>query len=206
MTGKITPPTHIHIEPQSGTAFRVARGQTIRIIDVAGEQVADLICFNADDPNEGLSAGHTTDYNSKLFLSTGDVLYSIRSRPMLTIVTDPVGRQVMLYAPCSQQMFEKTYGASTPHPNCLDNLAANLSQYAIKASQIAIPLNIFMNVEIEDNGSLSIKPPASTAGSYLELEAEMDLIVGVSACSAGLCNNFNCTAIDVEIYSRPSFG
>ncbi|MDX1435604.1 MAG: urea carboxylase-associated family protein [Anaerolineales bacterium] len=191
----------IHIEAQSGTAFRLEQGETVRVIDVEGEQVADLFCFAASDTDEKLSSGQTTDYSGKLYLSAGDALYSNRSRAMLTITGDTVGRHIMLYAPCSQPMFEKTYSASEPHPNCQDNLAASLAPYRIDASQITIPLNIFMNVQIAPDGSLAIKPPVSKSGSYLELRAEMDLIVGLSACSAGLCNNFKCTAIRAEIYS-----
>jgi uncharacterized protein YcgI (DUF1989 family) len=120
---------------------------------------------------------------------------------MFTIVADKVGKHIMLYAPCSQVMFEKSYGVTEAHPNCLDNLVNNLKSYGVQASQITIPLNIFMNIEIDREGEIKIKSPMSKAGDYIELRAEMDMIVGVTACSAGSCNNFEWTPIDVEIYS-----
>lgn len=196
------PVAHIHIPAQSGTALELKQGQSMRVIDVEGEQVSDLVCFSQNDLQEFLSAGHTTDYNEKLFLSTGDVLYSNRSNPMLTIEHDDVGRHPLLYAPCSQAMFERSYGAKEPHPNCHDNLLAGLGTFGITASQIPIPFNIFMNVTISEAGHINIKPPRSKAGDYIELKAEMDLIVGITACSAGACNNFHCTPIDVEIIDK----
>jgi uncharacterized protein len=194
------PVKQFRIEPQTGAAFTVARGQTLRIIDVAGEQVADLFCFSDGDIEERLSSGHTTDYNGKLFLSTGDTLYSNRSNPMFTIAADQVGRHIMLYAPCSQMMFESSYGVTDAHPNCLDNLIHNLRSYGARASMITTPFNIFMNVRIDQEGTIMIQSPASKPGDYIDLKAEMDMIVGVTACSAGLCNNFTWTPIDVEMY------
>jgi uncharacterized protein YcgI (DUF1989 family) len=130
---KINPPLPINrrrIEPKTGTALTIKKGQILRIIDVEGEQVSDQYCFAQNFLEECLSAGHTTDYNSNLFLSTGDILYSNRSNPMFTIVQDTVEGydHIMLYAPCSQAMYEINYGVTEIHPNCLDNPANNLSQ------------------------------------------------------------------------------
>ena len=189
------------VDPQSGLAFTLKKGEIIRIIDVEGEQVSDLFCFAKEELEEALSSGHTTDYNGKLFLSEGDILYSNRSNSMLTIVADQVGRNMMLYAPCSQVMFEKTYDVTEPHPNCLDNLHGNLEEYGVQESQITVPFNIFMNIELSPEGEITIKPPVSKAGNYIELRAEMDLVVGLTSCSAGLCNNFKWTPIDMEVYA-----
>lgn len=195
------PIRRFRIDPQTGAAFTIKQGQIIRIIDVEGEQVSDLFCFAKDEIKEYLSSGHTTDYNGKLFLSKGDILYSNQSNPMFTIVADQVGKHIMLYAPCSQEMFVKSYGVTEAHPNCLDNLVTNLKNFGIQASQITTPFNVFMNIEITREGEISIQSPKSKAGDYIDLQAEMDLIVGVTACSAGACNNFEWTPIDVEIYS-----
>ncbi len=191
----------IRIKPQSGTAFTIKQGQIIRVIDVEGEQVADLFCFAKDDVEEVLSSGHTTDYNGKLFLSTGDILYSNRSNPMFTITADHVGRHIMLYAPCSQAMFEKSYSVVEVHPNCLNNLITHLKDFGIGASQITVPFNIFMNIDISEQGEITIHSPMSKRGDFIDLRAEMDMIVGITACSASACNNFTWTSIDVEIYS-----
>ena len=181
-------------------AFTVQKDQVIRVIDIEGEQVADLVCFARQDTEEYLSSGRSIDYNEKLFLSTGDILYSNRSNPMLTITRDPVGRHDFLFAPCSREMFQLTYNIAEPHPNCLDNLAASLGPYGIRAFYIPTAFNIFMNVTITATGRVTVQPPLSQAGDYIDLRSEMDLIVGVSACSAGKCNNFHCTPIRVEIY------
>ena len=194
------PIKRFHIDPQSGIAFTIKQGQLIRIIDVEGEQVSDLFCFAQGEIEEHLSSGHTTDYNGKLFLSKGDTLYSNRSNPMFTIIDDQVGKHIMLYAPCSQVMFEKSYGVAEAHSNCLDNLVSNLKNYGIQTSDITIPFNIFMNIKISKQGKITIQSPLSKAGDFIELRAEMDMIVGVTACSAGSCNNFKWTSIEVEMY------
>ncbi len=195
------PINRLRIEPQSGFGFSIKKGQTVRVIDVNGEQVADLFCFAEDEIKEFLSSGHTTDYNSKIYLSVGDILYSSRSNPMFTIVEDQVGRHIMLYAPCSQKMFKKSYGVTDKHPNCLDNLVTNLERFGVQASQITVPFNIFMSIDVSEEGEIEIQSPKSKAGDYIELRAEMDMIVGVTACSAGACNNYRWTPIDVEIYA-----
>jgi len=200
MSNPVNPGTQFLIKPQTGVAFAVQKGQTIRVIDVDGEQVADLVCFARQDPQEYLSSGRSIDYNEKLFLSTGDMLYSNRSNPMLGIIRDPVGKHDFLFAPCSQEMFQLTYHTTAPHPNCLDNLAAALAPYGIRAFQISTAFNIFMNVAITTAGRVIVRPPLSKAGDFIDLRAEMDLIVGVSACSAGKCNNFRCTSIKVEVF------
>lgn len=188
------------IPSQSGVAFKISAGQILRVIDEEGGQVSDLVCFNALAPDEHFSSGRTVDYNNKLFYTTGDVLYSNRSQPFMTIISDKVGGHTCLYAPCSREMFQKTYGVSGYHPNCLDNLNKHLAKYSLNADMIAAPFNIFMNVAIAENGKLTVLPAKSKPGDFMELRAEMDLIAAVTACSAGTCNNFNCTGIIVEVY------
>ncbi len=192
--------SRIELPAQTGTAFIVEKDQTLRIIDLEGEQVADLVCFARRNVNEQLSAGRSIDYNEKILFSTGDILYSSLSRPMLTIVDDHVGCHPMLYAPCSQEMFRLSYGDTAPHPNCQDNLAKNLEPFGLRSSQIPTPLNLFMNVSISEQGRLGIHSPRSVAGDHVDLLAEIDLVVAISACSAGACNNYRCTGIAVEIY------
>ncbi len=195
------PIARYHLEPQTGTAFTVRKYQSIRIIDVEGEQVADLTCFAGHDTDEYLSSGRTIDYNEKIFPTTGDILYSNLSNPMLAITDDPVGKHDFLFAPCSREMFRLTYGERDPHPNCLDNLAQSLGPFGIRASQIPIAFNIFMNTTISAIGAITVESPVSRAGDYIELQAQMDLIIGVTACAAGKCNNFRCSAVDVEVFA-----
>lgn len=190
----------IHIEAQSGTAFTVKKEWLFRIIDLQGQQVSDLICFNSDNSKEYLSSGRSIDYNGKIYLTTGDILYSSESNPMLAIVEDRVGRHDFLFAPCSREMFRHTYGLDEPHPNCLDNLADNLKSFGIDRHQIPTAFNIFMNAEVSTDGSVDIKPPLSNAGDFITFRAKMDLIIGVTACSATKCNNYDCTPIEVQLF------
>lgn len=188
-----------HIERQSGTGFRLKRGQILRVIDPMGEQVADLMAFNAHDLDEVVSSGRSIDYANTIYLTTGHVLYSNRSTPMFTILEDQVGRHDFLLTPCSPETFQIIYGNHAPHPSCFMNLVENLAPFGIAPDRIPTTFNIFMNVRIAENGELTIGPPISKAGQYIELRAEMDLIVGVTACSAELSNNHSFKPIDIEI-------
>lgn len=194
----------IHLKPQTGAGFRVRRGQTLRIVDPRGEQVADLVSFADGDPDEWLSSGRSIDYANTIYLSAGNTLYSNRSRPMWTITGDTVGRHDFLLTPCSPETFELLYeNASADHPSCFGNLAQHLAPFGIRADAIPTTFNVFMNVEVGPTGELRILPPRSRAGDRIELRAEMDMVVGVTACSAELSNNGTFKPIDVEIHDGP---
>jgi uncharacterized protein YcgI (DUF1989 family) len=189
------------LEPRTGTSIVTKKDQIIRIIDVQGQQVVDLVSYSQQKPQEYLSSPRTVDFNNKIFFSTGDVLYSDRSNPMWTITGDKVGHHCFLFAPCNQKMFEITYGATKPHPNCFDNLSNSMAPFGIPPEQIFVPFNIFMNAGINQNGEITIHPPLSKPGDYIELQAEMDMIVGVSACSAYKSNDYSFSQIKLEIIS-----
>jgi uncharacterized protein len=189
-----------HLEPQTGVGFEVTRGQLIKVIDPQGEQVSDLIAFARHNRSEWLSSGRTIDYANTIYLTIGHVLYSNRSVPMLTIVEDTVGRHDFLLTPCSRDTFRIIYGNDEYHPSCFENLATSLALFGIQPDTIPTTFNIFMNVGVAPDGELSIDPPRSKAGDHMLLRAEMDLIVGVTACSAEMSNNYRFKPIDVEIY------
>src|SRR5262245_60141859 len=98
------------IEPRSATAFLLAKGQTLTVVDPNGEQVSDLVAFSQTDVREAISSGRSLDYASKLFLTTGDPIYSNRSKILLHIIEDTVGRHDFLLAPCSKDTFRIIYG------------------------------------------------------------------------------------------------
>jgi uncharacterized protein YcgI (DUF1989 family) len=190
----------IEIPPRSGAAFRLARGQRLRVIDPNGEQVSDLLAFNADDPAEVISSGRTLDYASRLFLTTGDPLYSNRSRVMLRIVEDTVGRHDFLLTPCSKDTFRIIYGDEHPHRGCFGNLAEALAPFGITEDQIPTAFNVFMNVVVDGrSGALTVQPPLSQAGDHVLFEAEQDLIIGLTACSAPQSNNFAFKPIEYAV-------
>ena len=194
------------LEPQTGTAFQLSKGQLLRVIDLEGEQVADLTAFNGADTSEWLSSGRSIDYANRIYLTKGDVLYSNRSRPMFTIVEDDVGRHDFLLTPCSRETFQIIYKKADYHPSCFENLATHLEPFGIAGDSIPTTLNIFMNVEIEPSGELKILPPRSKAGDSITLRAEMDLIVGLTACSAEMSNNYRFKPIAFEISAPRSVG
>jgi uncharacterized protein YcgI (DUF1989 family) len=187
------------LEPQTGTAFEMKKSQLLRVIDVEGEQVADLVAFAHDDKSEWLSSGRTIDYANKIYLTTNDVLYSNCSRPMFTIVADEVGRHDFLLTPCSDETFQIIYNNRAKHPSCFTNLSKHLAPFGISPHSIPTTFNIFMNVKIDSAGNLSILPPRSKAGDSITLRAEMDLIVGLTACSAEMSNNYRLKPIGFEI-------
>jgi uncharacterized protein YcgI (DUF1989 family) len=179
------------IPPRSGTAFILERGQRLTVIDPHGEQVADLLAFSRADTGEVISSGRTLDYVSRLFLTTGDPIYSNRSNVLLRIVEDTVGRHDFLLTPCSADTFRIIYGDETPHRGCFGNLAAALAPHGISPDHIPITFNIFMNVRVEGrSGEIHVEPPLSRAGDFVVFEAEQDLIIGLTACSALQSNNY----------------
>ena len=179
----------IEIPERSGDAFRLAAGQTLTVIDPRGVQVADLLAYSAEDLAEVISSGRTLDYAETIYLTIGNLLYSNRSRPMLTIVEDTVGRHDFLLTPCSYDTFHHFYPDLPPHRGCFGNLAAALEPYGVKPDMIPTAFNCFMNVTVDGaTGKLDVLPPISKAGDHIVLRAEMDLIIGLTACSAPASN------------------
>jgi uncharacterized protein len=198
----LPPGERVVIPARTARAFLVRAGQTLQVIDVEGQQVADVFCASTADPAEILSGIVTTQLNKALYLTTGHVLYSVRRRPLLTIVADDVGRHDLLMGACSVYSYRLRYGAED-HPSCQGLLGAALAPLGV-APDVPDTFNAFMNVPVAPDGSLSIEVPLSRAGDAVALRAELDLLVGVAACPADLsaCNGWNPTAIAVELVDR----
>ena len=179
----------VEIAARSGTAFRLFAGQTLVVIDPRGRQVADLLAFNADDLDEVISSGRTLDYAETIYLTTGHQLYSNRSRVMLDITADTVGRHDFLLTPCSVDTFHHFYPDLPPHRGCFGNLAAALEPYGVIPDRIPTAFNCFMNVPVDAvTGKLNVLPPISKAGDHIGFRAAMDLVIGLTACSAPASN------------------
>lgn len=177
------------IEPRTGVAFTLSKGDRLSVIDIQGGQVADLLAFNRNDVREVICAGRTFDYLSRIYLTTGDPLYSNRSNILLKIVAGDVGRHDFLLSPCSSEMFRILYGHARPHHGCFGNLANALAPYKIEPDNLPVAFNCFMNVPVDGNtGCFKVEPPLSKAGDQIVFEASTDLIVGLTACSAPLSN------------------
>ncbi|PHK15600.1 urea carboxylase-associated protein [Nostoc linckia z15] len=181
---------HNIISPRSGTSFILKKGQRLKVIDLEGEQVSDLICYNLHDTKEYLSSGRTIDYAETAFLTAGHEFYSNRSNIMFRLLQDTVGKHDFLLTPCSADTFRIIYGDKQPHRGCFGNLCEALSPYGITPDEIPVTFNIFMNVSLDPvSGKIGVHPPKSGAGDHIIIEAEMDLIVGLTACSAPQSNN-----------------
>jgi len=187
------------IAPCSGRAVELDTGDELIVIDPMGQQVSDLTAFSLADTAEYLSSGRSIDYASKLWLSTGDLLYSNRSTPMFTILEDTCGRHDFTLTPCSKKMFEMLYGEKEGRPGCEGNLAAALAPYGIGIDRIPVAFNIFMHVAFDQDGKVSVLPPLSRAGDFVRLRAEMPMVVAMTACSAGQSNNFSYKPIDFRV-------
>jgi uncharacterized protein YcgI (DUF1989 family) len=190
----------IRIPERSGAAFRLPAGATLEVIDPQGCQVSDLLAFNAHDIGEAISAGRTFDYAETIYLTTGHSLYSNRSRPMLEIVADDVGRHDFLLTPCSVDTFRHFYPDKPLHRGCFGNLAEALAPYGITEDMIPCAFNCFMNVPVDGKtGKLSVLPPISKAGDRITFRACMDLVIGLTACSAYASNGGSFKPIDYLI-------
>jgi len=180
--------TH-EIPERSGVAFRLNKGRRLVVIDPRGQQVADLLAFDASDTEEVISSGRTLDYAETIRLTTGHKLYSNRSGVLLEIVEDDVGTHDFLLTPCSFDTFHHFYPDLPPHRGCFGNLAAALEPYGIAPDRIPVAFNCFMNVPVDgETGKLSVLPPISKAGDRIVFVAHRDLIIGLTACSAPASN------------------
>ncbi|TXH33975.1 MAG: urea carboxylase-associated family protein [Rhodospirillaceae bacterium] len=199
-------PRRFVIPPQSGRAFRVTRGDLIRIVDVKGQQVADLWAFTMEDGGAGdwLSTSQTRDIVERLFPKTGEHFYSAAAKPMLTLIEDASpGPHDMLFPACDANLYER---AGLPgHPNCRDNLMAALRGEGIALPFAPDPVDLFQNSSPQPDGRLEVLASINPPGGAVTLRAEQDLLLVVTACSVDFhpTNGGICTEIAVEIAARP---
>lgn len=166
-----------------GGSICVESGQVLRVINVEGEQIADFVCLAKKNINERSSTAETINFNNwNIYPRVGTQLYSNRGRPMMTIVEDTsAGTHDLLYACCSAPFYEKLFNAPG-HRNCHDNIVQALQIYGMRDDELPNPMNLFQHTRPDMQGVVDIKLPATKAGQYVDLRAEMDVIVGVSAC------------------------
>jgi uncharacterized protein YcgI (DUF1989 family) len=172
------------IDIQSGKSFNLMKGDTLTVIDPQGQQVSDMVLFNREDLREKISSGKTLDFEESILITEGNFLWSNRSNKMMKILKDTNGRNDFLLSPCSKETFEIMYKHDGYHPSCLENLSKNLQGEGIEVDDIPTAFNIFMNLQFDSNGKITVLPPTSKAGDYVLFEAQMDLLVCLTACSA----------------------
>lgn len=190
----------VSIGPRSGAAFELPRGKTLTVIDPCGSQVADLLAYSSADVRELISNGRTFDYEETIALTAGNRIWSNRSNPMLAIIEDSVGRHDFLLTPCSEATFRHFYPDKPVHRGCFGNLAEALEPWGIGEDAIPTAFNLFMNVPVDGkSGRLEVLPPTSKAGDFIRLKAEMDCVIGLTACSAYASNGGSFKPIEFRV-------
>ena len=184
---------------------RLAKGRVIRILDLEGNQAVDTLFYNAADTEERYDANNTIREQGNIYLTTGTVLLSNEGRPMLTIVADTCGRHDTLGGACSAESNTVRYALEKRHMHaCRDSFLLALAEYDHGMSKRDLPSNInfFMNVPVTPEGGLRFEDGISAAGRYVELRAEMDILVLISNCPQlnNPCNAYNPTPVEVLVW------
>lgn len=183
-------------------SYSVDRGQILRIVDLEGQQVADIVCFD-EDLTTRYSAGHTKLMNGKKHASTGDTIYSRECEAMLTIVEDTCGTNYLSNSTCSGEKNYARYGVKNTR-NCRTNLVAAVEDEGDDLQRVAISTSIctFMNVKRNPFGVKLNREPTSTAGDHIDFRALMDLKVFISNCPSrrNPCNAYEPTALEIQVH------
>ena len=190
----------VTIPARGGKAAFLEAGQRIRVINTHGQQVVDTWAFNRADLEEFMSMEHSRTFLSRIMARVGDSMATNHRRPILTLMEDTTpGIHDTLLAACDRYRYE-LLGCEGYHDNCTDNLAVALTELGLTHPETPSPWNLFMNIPVEQDGSVSFQAPVSKPGDYVTLRAEMDCIVAFSACPQDVVpiNGVNCTPTDAH--------
>ena len=195
----------VTIPARGGKAAFVEAGHRVRVINTHGQQVVDTWAFSRAALTEFMSMEHSRTSLSSIMAKVGDSMVTNRRRPILTLVEDTTvegstpGIHDTLLAACDRYRYE-LLGCDTYHDNCTDNLAAALSELGLTLPETPSPWNLFMNIPVASDGSVSFQAPVSRPGDYVTLRAEMDCVVAFSACPQDIVpiNGVNCTPTEAH--------
>ena len=172
----------VTIPARRGKATFLGQGQSVRVINTHGQQVIDTWAFSRHDPTEFMSMEHSRTALARIMPQVGHSMVTNRRRPILTLVEDTSGGiHDTLLAACDRYRYE-LLGCKDYHDNCTDNLTAALAELGLTLPETPSPWNLFMNIPVGGDGSVSFEPPVSGPGDYLILRAEMDCAIVFSAC------------------------
>jgi hypothetical protein len=180
----------------------VAAGHELTIVDLEGNQAVDCLLYRADDTSERYSAADTIAAQRSLFLTTGSVLRSNEGRPLMTIVADDVGRHDTIGGACSKESNTLRYGHHTRHQHaCVENFLREGARWGLGKRDLVSNINWFMNVPVEDDGTLGIVDGLSAPGKRLTLRADVGTLVLVSNCPQvnNPCNGFDPTPVRMVV-------
>ncbi|WP_341888809.1 urea amidolyase associated protein UAAP2 [Variovorax sp. YR752] len=185
--------------------FELKAGQTLRLLDLEGNQAVDTLFYSAARPSERYDPQRTLRRQNNVYLTTGSVLYSNLGNPLLTIVADTCGRHDTLGGACAQESNSVRYALGKRYMHsCRDNfLCACLHDGRLGKRDIGANINFFMNVPVTEAGGLTFEDGVSGPGKYVELRAEMDVIVLISNCPQlnNPCNGWNPTPAEVLVWN-----
>jgi len=183
-------------------------GQTLRILDLEGNQAADTLFYSAADPSERYSAMDTIREQGNVYLTTGSVLRTNENRPMLEIVADTCGRHDTLGGACATESNTVRYDLEKRCMHaCRDSWMLAISEhpeYGLGKGDITHNINFFMNVPVTEEGGLTFADGISAPGKYVELTACMDVIVLISNCPQlnNPCNGYNPTPVELLVWDH----
>jgi urea carboxylase-associated protein 1 len=183
----------------------VRAGQSLRIIDVGGNQAVDCVLFVADDPTERYSAPDTIAAQGNAFLTVGTVLLSTEGRPMMTITGSTVERHDTIGGACSKESNALRYGFHTMAQHaCVENFLHEMARHGLDKRDLQSNINWFMNVPVDPDGTLGIVDGISAPGLWVEVRAEVDVLVVVSNCPQvnNPCNGFDPTPVRMVVTAR----
>ena len=186
----------------------VKRGQTLRLVDVEGNQAADTLFYNADDPHERYSATDTIREQGNVYIGAGTNILSDLCRPMLTVTADTVGRHDTLGGACATESNTVRYALEKKSMHaCRDSYLLALAEnekFGLTKRDIGPNINFFMNVPVTPEGGLTFADGLSAPGKYVELRAVMNVIVLISNCPQlhNPCNAYNPTPIEVLVWTE----
>jgi len=170
------------IPARKGAAHRMKKGQMLRVVNTHGSQVVDFWAFNAADLAECMSMEHSRASIGRIIPKVGDSMVTNRRRPILTIVADTSpGVHDTLIAACDTYRYE-LLGCKGYHDNCTDNLGRALEAMGLKRVLTPSPFNLFMNIPVGRDNTVSFEPPVTKPGDAISFRAEMDVVVAFSAC------------------------
>ncbi len=177
----------VTIPARGGKAAFIEAGQRIRVINTHGQQVVDTWAFRRDELTEFMSMEHSRTFLSRIMARVGDSMVTNHRRPILTLVEDTTvegdsaGIHDTLLAACDRYRYE-LLGCEGYHDNCTDNLAAALAELGLTPPETPSPWNLFMNIPVASDGTVSFQAPVSRPGDSVTLRAEMDCVLAFSAC------------------------
>jgi len=187
----------------------VRKGQLLRILDLEGNQAVDTLFYSAANDEERYSASNTVSRQGNIYLTTGTELISSEGNVMLTITADTCGRHDTLGGACSAESNTVRYALEKRHMHsCRDSFLMALARWdkGLSKRDLSSNINFFMNVPVTPEGKLTFADGISEAGRYVEMRAEMDVIVLISNCPQlnNPCNAYNPTPVEVLIWDSPA--